>query len=61
MNKIDELRHQIILHEKKLGETLEPDAKDLWNHSKVRDQFLEFITDFEILKKNFKRFVIHNS
>lgn len=61
LEKIDQLRLQIILHEKKLSQTLRPDTEDLWDHSEVRNEMTDFMEDFEKLKKNFRRFVAHNN
>lgn len=60
LERIDEFRHQIILHEKRLSETLSPDTEDLWDHSTMRIQVEEFIQEFEDLKQNFRRFAAHN-
>ena len=57
---IDELRLQIILHERKLSKMEDPEAEELWQHTAVRDQVHAFNHEFEMLKKNFKRFAAHN-
>lgn len=60
LTQIDEMRMQIILHERLLGKMEEPKAEELWHHSEVRDKYLEFVDDFERMKMNFKRFAAHN-
>lgn len=60
LRQIDELRMHIILHEKTLAKMEESNSEELWEHSEVRDKFNEFAADFDLLKKNFKRFAAHN-
>jgi len=60
LQHIDELRHEIISHEKTLSENLEEDTEHLKEHNLTRDKFLEFVSKFESLKKAFKRFAAHN-
>lgn len=61
LEHIDDFRHRIILHEKKLCENLPPANQDLWDHKEVANEILEFFKNFEILKRNFRRFVAHNN
>jgi len=61
LQHIDEFRHQIILHEKRISQNLEPDTEGLWDHSEMRIEVQKFMQDFEELKQNFRRFVVHNN
>jgi hypothetical protein len=61
LHRIDEFRHQIILHERRLSQKLSPDTEGLWDHSTMRTQIEEFINEFEDMKKSFRRFVAHNN
>ena len=60
LRQIDELRMQIVLHERLLSKMEDPKAEELWHHTEVRDKINEFRDDLEVLKKNFKRFAAHN-
>ena len=60
LRQIDELRMHIILHEKSMVKMEAANSKELWEHSEVRDKINEFVNDFELFKKNFKRFAAHN-
>ena len=55
--EIDRLRKQLKLHEQKLTEEGDPHSEDLWDHETTRVNILAFVTKFEKLKKNFRRFV----
>lgn len=57
---IDAFRNAIIQHEKKIVEVYASRDVDLKNHQVVRDDFLEFIKEMELIKKNFKRFASRN-
>ena len=52
--------YEIILHEKKLADSMPSETPAIGHHHSVRESFHEFVGDFEMLKKNFKRFVAHN-
>lgn len=60
LQHIDELRHDIVLHEKQLSKRLETKNPDLQPHHEVRDRYHVFVQGFELLKHNFKRFIAHN-
>nr|AWJ66126.1 hypothetical protein [uncultured bacterium] len=60
LKKLDELRRQIILHEKNIAQTLQTDAINLWDHMEVRAQLEEFEKKYDSLKKNFRNFVAHH-
>ena len=60
LKKIDSMRHQVIIHEKKLSGELETEDQDLKEHREIRERFTKFVNDFELLKKNFNRFAAHN-
>ena len=60
LRQIDELRMHIILHEKSLVKMEVANSKELWHHSEVRDKINEFVNEFEMFKKNFRRFAAHN-
>ena len=60
LQHIDELRYDISLHEKKLSGIMEQEPQDLDEHHQVRARLNEFVKDFELLKKNFRRFAAYN-
>jgi hypothetical protein len=60
LEHIDELRHDIISHEKKLKKDTNGDLGEPQPHEMVREKFDTFVQDFELMKKNFKRFAAHN-
>ena len=59
LEHIDDLRHQIVEHERRLVQNLGKEDDYLESHQKVREQFIQFVSEFEMLKKNFKRFAAH--
>lgn len=61
LEKIDAFRREIVLHEKRLSQTLDPTAEGLWDHSEVRSDIDLFFKEFEAMKSNFRRFVAHNN
>jgi hypothetical protein len=61
LEKIDEFRREIVLHEKRLSQTLDPTAEGLWDHSEVRNEIALFFKEFEAMKTNFRRFVAFNN
>lgn len=61
LEKIDEFRREIVLHEKRLSQTLDPTAEGLWDHSEVRNEIALFFKEFEAMKSNFRRFVAFNN
>ncbi len=61
LEKIDEFRREIILHEKRLSRTLDPTAEGLWDHGEVRNEIAVFFKEFEAMKTNFRRFVAFNN
>ena len=60
LQRIDRLRHQIILHEKLLSIDLNPKPDNIWDHHEIRLEMEGFVRDFELLKHNFRGFVAHN-
>ena len=59
LERISEIRKQIILHERLLARGKQDYIEGLWDHEETRDQFDKFVSDFEELKKNFRGFVSH--
>ena len=57
LHDIDKLKLQLKLHEHELTKGNEPEMDELWDHETTRVNVLEFVTKFEELKKNFRRFV----
>ncbi len=57
---IDELRHDIIIHEKRIATEIDFGEGELKYHNKIRRKYKRFVDNFEALKKNLKRFVAHN-
>ena len=60
LGHIDEYRHRIIYLEKHLSQHLDPNPENLWDHETLRNHVSEFVSDFEKLKANFRRFVSRN-
>lgn len=60
LEHIDEMRHAIMRHERALAYPPEMDSAELKDHQEVREDFLEFIDKYNMMKKNFKRFAAHN-
>lgn len=59
LEHLDEIRYQISEHEAKLKVSDEEDQNSK-NHNEIRDNLNSFVEDFELLKKNFRRFASHN-
>ena len=57
LGKLDDLRRQIILHEKKVAEDINTDAIGLWDHLEVRKQINAFEKQYEKQRKRFRKFV----
>ena len=57
LSKVSHFRRQIILHERHLADSNSFNEEDLWGHMETREKLEEFISNFEKLKKNFRRFV----
>lgn len=57
LDDINKLKLQSKLHEHELTKEQEPMSEELWDHETTRVQILKFVTKFEKLKKNFRRFV----
>lgn len=57
-DKIKRLRSRIIDHEKNIGANLEEEDGDL--HFEVERKITLFVSDFEMMKKNFRRFASRN-
>lgn len=58
LQRIDDLRHAIMLHERQLVGTALPSEDD---HDDVRSELENFIRNFESMKVNFRRFVSRNN
>ena len=56
-DEINRLKNQLQKHEHILTEGKDPYSEDLWDHETTRVNVLKFVTKFEKLKKNFRRFV----
>jgi len=55
--KINQLKTQLQLHEHQLTKEVPPHSEEVWDHETTRVNVLKFVTKFEKLKKNFRRFV----
>lgn len=57
LNKIDDMRHQIALHEHRLAVVSDIHLHDMmWDHQEVRDTLLRFEVDYGKLKSNIRHF-----
>lgn len=55
--KIDELRHQISLHEHHISnESNTQESEYVWDHQKVAERMKELQKNFDLLKSNLRRF-----
>lgn len=57
---IDDLRHEISRHENAMASSPSEDSGYHGSHQKIRSRLNQFVADFEMLKKNFKRFAAYN-
>ncbi len=57
LEHIDDIRHQIIKHEKQLAAGRATSSEE---HNEVRQQFNDFVRNFEAMKSNFKMFASRN-
>lgn len=57
LKKLDEIRRQIILHERVLAQHIKKGRIDLWDHEEVKSQMNTFEKEFEALKINFRKYV----
>ncbi|MDX1943038.1 MAG: hypothetical protein SFU99_20915 [Saprospiraceae bacterium] len=57
LEHIDNLRHQIVLHERNL---VEHENIAMSDHNILKTAIENFVQDFEAMKANFRRFVSHN-
>ncbi len=57
LNEIAYLRQQLKLHEHEIASGSAPQQDNIWDHESARIRIKEFISGFEQLKKNFRRFV----
>ncbi len=57
LDDINKLKLQLKLHEHELIKEEEPLHDEIWDHETTRSHVLAFVTKFEKLKKNFRRFV----
>lgn len=60
LEALDELRRQIIFQERQLGSDLKLSSEELWDHRDLRHRMNEFISDFETMKENLRRFAAYN-
>lgn len=58
LQRIDDLRHDIMRHERQLAAEHNPGAEV---HEEVRSAVENFVQDFEAMKMNFRRFVSRNN
>lgn len=58
--RIDDLRHQITKHELELASTRGETSAYHEMHQQTRSDFMRFVEEFEMMKKNFKRFAAYN-
>ena len=57
MKEIEKLKSKLQAHEHELTKESDPVMDDLWDHETTRVNVLKFVTKFEKMKKNFRRFV----
>lgn len=58
LNKIDDMRYQIALHEHQLATVNTANLSDqIWDHQEVRDRINEFDSNYTALKSNLRHFV----
>lgn len=57
LEHIDQLRHQIILQERKL---IDKEVSNTNDHEALRHSMETFVQNFEEMKTSFRRFVAHN-
>jgi hypothetical protein len=60
LDRIDDFRYEILLHEKQLSGTQQEELHFQPDHLKVRKEFDDFMKSFEEFKKNFRRFAAYN-
>ncbi|MBT8220211.1 MAG: hypothetical protein KJP00_10310 [Bacteroidia bacterium] len=60
LEKIDDLRHAIASHESSMAASYVDSEAFRKQHQEIRKRLLAFVEEFEMLKKNFKRFAAHN-
>jgi hypothetical protein len=58
LQRIDDLRHTIMLHERQL---VKEEPQDEHEHDEVRSTMEHFVQAFESMKANFRRFVSRNN
>ncbi len=60
LTKLDELRRQIILHEKNIIKRHDQPTVDIWDHLEVRKRMEEFEKNYALLKQNIRKYVVHH-
>ena len=60
LRKLDELRRQIILHERNLVKKLDQPTVEIWDHLEVRKSMEEFERNYNLLKQNIRKYVVHH-
>jgi len=59
LGKLDEMRLQIVLHEKQIAEDFNTGGITIWDHYEIRKYIEEFERAYNDLKQNFRKFVAH--
>ncbi len=58
LNKIDNMRYQIALHEHRLASINDVPLNDLvWDHQEVRERMIQFESNYNKLKDNMRHFM----
>lgn len=60
LTMIDNLRYEIMGHERQLADNITTKLDYLNAHPLIRNSFRQFEKDFEMLKHNFRMFASHN-
>ena len=61
LTMIDNLRYEIMGHERHLADNIPTKMDFLSSHPLIRDSFKELEAGFAVLRDNFKRFAAHNN
>ena len=60
LSKLDEIRRQIILHERQISKTLKIGAIEIWDHVEVSNSMKHFRSAYEKFRNNIRGFIAHN-
>jgi len=60
LQKLDEMRRQIVLHEKAIAQNIDKNKVVIWDHLEVKKAITDFEKSFTQLKDNFRHFVSHH-